>query len=350
MKARNVSLDVIRTIAITTVVIAHTVLAYGAPENLAPLQFGGTGVDLFFMLSGWLIGSQLYKELNSSNNINIIKFWTRRWMRTLPAYYVVLLFTIAQLTLTKNDFSIPYSYFFFTQNYQTSLPFFTISWSLCVEEQFYLVIAPLVLFSFKMAPNRQLTLLLVLLLLPSIFRELELFNNIKETHVSWDCCILGIILANIKHLNRTKWHYLSKYSSILFLCSVFLYLFFFANRWFPELNISDPSKLILSFIFSTWIIFVDNKNIKYPKIFQRLVIYISTRSYSIYLLHVEGFSIVNKFFAELSFFSFFILCTTATLILSEILYRIIEKPFMDLREKIKVSQHAKTNEVAKACL
>jgi peptidoglycan/LPS O-acetylase OafA/YrhL len=76
------------------------VLSYGSPSYLAPLQFGGTGVDLFFLLSGWLIGSQLFTEKQKSSTIDVKRFWIRRWMRTMPAYFVVLLATLAQLSFT----------------------------------------------------------------------------------------------------------------------------------------------------------------------------------------------------------------------------------------------------------
>lgn len=86
MNYRIRSMDFLRAVAILLVILAHTSLSYGRFPSLVPLQFGGTGVDLFFVLSGWLLGCQLFKELNKHNTINIKRFWVRRWMRTLPAY------------------------------------------------------------------------------------------------------------------------------------------------------------------------------------------------------------------------------------------------------------------------
>ncbi|MCL1479007.1 MAG: hypothetical protein MH219_16525 [Marinobacter sp.] len=75
------------------------------------------------MLSGWLLGCLLFKEM-AQGGINVRRFWVRRWMRTLPAYYVVLIYTIAQQVLTKDDPSTPWTYFFFLQNYDYPLEIF----------------------------------------------------------------------------------------------------------------------------------------------------------------------------------------------------------------------------------
>src|SRR5689334_10607942 len=90
------SLDLLRSYAILSVLLAHATLVFNPPAALAPLQAGGTGVDLFFVLSGWLLGRQLMKELDRQGSVGLTRFWSRRWLRTLPAYYVMLLLTYAQ--------------------------------------------------------------------------------------------------------------------------------------------------------------------------------------------------------------------------------------------------------------
>src|SRR5262245_60449142 len=87
------ALDTLRSAAIGGVVIAHLL-----PENLPPMpkalsnlaEFGQTGVDLFFVLSGFLIGRILIRDLRDHGDVDLRRFWWRRWMRTFPAYFATL--------------------------------------------------------------------------------------------------------------------------------------------------------------------------------------------------------------------------------------------------------------------
>jgi peptidoglycan/LPS O-acetylase OafA/YrhL len=153
---RNAWLDTLRAIAILAVIACHISSSFrelNATQDhhwlaihhwLGIAGLGGHGVDLFFVLSGWLLGCLLLSEKTRTNQIDVKRFWMRRWLRTLPAYYMVLLLTLGQRILQGRwQFDDGY-YFLFLQNYALDpLPFFGVSWSLCVEEQFYLLIAPL---------------------------------------------------------------------------------------------------------------------------------------------------------------------------------------------------------------
>src|SRR5262249_54468852 len=103
-------------------------------------NFGWIGVDLFFVLSGYLIGNQIFKPLAAGDNPSLGAFFIRRFLRTLPCYYAVL-----GIYFLWNDGAAPTAkYVFFTQNFgipETFAP----SWSLCVEEQFYLLFPLIVL-------------------------------------------------------------------------------------------------------------------------------------------------------------------------------------------------------------
>lgn len=335
--SRNLSLDCLRALAIMMVFAGHTVLSYGNSPFLEPLQFGGTGVDLFFVLSGWLIGSQLFDEQRKYSNIDLKRFWLRRWMRTFPAYYAVLILTIIQMYLTKENPEFPGHYFLFLQNYQETMPIFYVSWSLCVEEQFYLIIAPIVILLSKVPDKGKLSILVFLLSLPTFFRALGLYDSLEQTHVRWDCCVMGVLLAFIKSNHSSVWDICKLHCKTIAIFSVLIYLFFYLNRWNPNWGISDPSPLVLAFIFGMWVIWADAKPIQLSGVFYVVALYISTRSYSIYLLHPDALAVSKRLLSDQSFLVYFCISLIVTLILSEILYKLIELPFMRLRKKFKSS-------------
>jgi len=335
-------MDLLRTLAILLVILAHTVLSYGAPEHLAPLQFGGTGVDLFFVLSGWLLGGLLFKELKRNGKVDIKKFWTRRWMRTLPAYFVVLLLSVAQRYMTKENVSFPWEYFVFLQNYDYPLIFFSISWSLCVEEQFYLLIAPLLGLLSLAGKKTTTTSLFLLLILPFFFRSLGWYEHPNETHVRLDGCVMGVFLAHIHHQYPKVWSLIAKYSIQILIVSISIYLLFFVGRYYPQLGINDPGKLFLAFIFGTFVIAANKNNHWRSKLFLPGSYYIATRSYALYLLHPEILALLRRFLPDIPFLLYLSLTLAGSIIISEFLYRAVERPIMNYRENLTITKDATT--------
>lgn len=149
-KDRVFGLDLMRFIAIILVVFGHVRwMTKGFPAPIRALLHGSgiLGVELFFVLSGFLIGGILLKEFEKNNNSldfsSIKNFWARRWFRTLPNYYFILLIYILIYFTNKPDGL--WRYFLFLQNvWNTPAYFFEESWSLCIEEISYLL-SPLVL-------------------------------------------------------------------------------------------------------------------------------------------------------------------------------------------------------------
>src|ERR1700756_1739896 len=86
---RIAGLDLLRALAIVLVLVAHYPKAGIGPLTRV-LNFGWSGVDLFFVLSGYLIGRQVFAAQASGKNITLAGFYARRWLRTLPNYYAVL--------------------------------------------------------------------------------------------------------------------------------------------------------------------------------------------------------------------------------------------------------------------
>ena len=134
---RKIGLDVVRAGAISLVLVAHLA---------SQLEFCGLyGVELFFALSGFLIGGILFRRLTACPRWTfgeVKLFWSRRWWRTLPNYY---LFLMVSLPLHYYIGGLPtligiIPFFVFCQDLLSAhSTFYGVSWSLCIEEWFYLL-------------------------------------------------------------------------------------------------------------------------------------------------------------------------------------------------------------------
>lgn len=157
-KTRNPALDGCRGIAILLVVAFHW---FGAPFSDAyphsfivrVLDLGWCGVDLFFVLSGFLIGGILLDHLNSPNYFKT--FYIRRAFRILPPY-VLFIAAIELLVRIAGLGRTPWYSFLFTANFTFFLGTIWIGmqhlWSLAAEEQFYLILAPLLYWNRRVVP------------------------------------------------------------------------------------------------------------------------------------------------------------------------------------------------------
>jgi len=137
-------LDLLRACAIVWVMLFHSYIVGGLGERFAWLQRDGwMGVDLFFVLSGYLIGAQLLAPLHRGEPLRWGEFYRRRALRILPAFLVVLGVYVAWPAAREAPGLAPaWQFLTFTLNlvidYQHA-PAFSHAWSLCVEEQFYLL-------------------------------------------------------------------------------------------------------------------------------------------------------------------------------------------------------------------
>lgn len=141
-------LDNLRAAAILLVMVFH--LQGYLPTALTPIcQIGWMGVDLFFVLSGFLIGSQLLRPYSVGKCFSIREFYIRRAYRILPAFLVVLLlYCVLPIWREAPGPASIWEYLTFTWNlFLSGYPgqrAFSHAWSLCVEEHFYLVLPALV--------------------------------------------------------------------------------------------------------------------------------------------------------------------------------------------------------------
>jgi peptidoglycan/LPS O-acetylase OafA/YrhL len=146
-RERQPGLDLLRALAIIVVVIYHAALfGFKLPGRID--RFGWIGVDLFFVLSGYLIGGQLLTPLARGNKINLGRFFARRVLRIMPAYFVVLaVYFLLPSWREYPDMSQPlWKFLLSIQNVALhGGTAFSHAWSLAVEDQFYLALPFLLL-------------------------------------------------------------------------------------------------------------------------------------------------------------------------------------------------------------
>ncbi len=149
------ALDALRACAVFLVIGAHYAgsqwpAAGGVDLRLAHnpvFYFGWTGVDLFFILSGFLIGKQLWRELDRTGTVRVPRFWLRRGFRIWPLYFAML----GILTIWKGHLA-QWPDWLFLSNYFTTA--YARSWSLSTEEQFYIAVPLLLLLTTRVIPRR----------------------------------------------------------------------------------------------------------------------------------------------------------------------------------------------------
>jgi peptidoglycan/LPS O-acetylase OafA/YrhL len=142
-------LDLLRAAAIMLVLMTHYSGFVSGQATFGVVgKVGWAGVDLFFVLSGYLIGNQLLAPAARGEALSLKAFFVRRLLRTLPNYYVVLAvyWLFPGPPLGGSTMAAPWRFLTFTQNVGLAYgQTFTHSWSLCIEEQFYLLLPLVVL-------------------------------------------------------------------------------------------------------------------------------------------------------------------------------------------------------------
>jgi peptidoglycan/LPS O-acetylase OafA/YrhL len=217
-QSRVIGLDVVRSQAILCVLGCHALILFSSSLFLrsAGNCLGIFGVEQFFVLSGFLIGSILIREISSAGpGLAVVRgFWARRWYRTLPNYYFYLILNLVAAGVWHHHQARLWAYPFFLQNFAWDMPvFFNVSWSLAIEEWFYLLfpLSILVAFmAFKLTRPALLASIFAFLALPLIARlamgSHEWFVGVHMIVICrLDAIGLGLLLAYIKAFKPQAW-------------------------------------------------------------------------------------------------------------------------------------------------
>lgn len=221
-------LDTLRASAIALVFVYHYMVTVShRPTFGAASSIGWTGVDLFFVLSGYLIGNQLFSELVTTATLSLPRFYARRLLRTLPNFYVILaLYLLFPAMMGGTAPPATWRFLSFTQNIGLHTgTAFSHAWSLCIEEQFYLLLpAATLLLTATRSVRAGWTILGAFMLGGILTRSLlwqryggngeTYYNNIY--YASWcriDELLPGVALAMIRNFHPLTWQRLLRHGN-----------------------------------------------------------------------------------------------------------------------------------------
>lgn len=365
-KERIFGLDLLRTIAISLVVISHAtyILCPNSEHSLVTLLrvIGAIGVDLFFVLSGFLIGRILLKTILKTKVkfADLILFWKRRWLRTLPNYVLILVVNIVlcislEKLLPKNIGS----YFVFLQNFNTPHPdFFTEAWSLSIEEFAYLVLPFLLfitLFFWKNIDKSKLFLWGTIITIAVLFilKINYYFNTEVATYKDWsgsyrkvviyrlDAIYIGFLLVYIMQVVPG---FIKQFKVVFALFGVFiltlLHILIYWLQLLPQTHLWFYVFVYLNgLIIGLALVLPYFSVFNYSGIGKKYIEIISKTSYSIYLINYSIVLLTLKHFFEFESLSFLyrvgvlLVFFGLTFVLSLVVYRFFELPILNYRNR-----------------
>ena len=368
---RVFGLDILRATAISLVLVAHTWPSKSYVQW--PHAFAVLGVELFFVLSGFLIGGiliRLAEEGRLRQFSDVWGFWRRRWFRTLPNYYLFLALHLLWRTWVlgfPDQLRTNWQYLFFVQNFRYPPGyFFPETWSLAVEEWFYLLFPALLwiaLRAFKRPLHAWIAVIALFLIVPAGLRIWAAFSagapldlpQLNAAREAWDAVprkvvtlrldvvMYGVICALIAASWPTLWRRLARWwplgialTAISTVSIGWNVPFDAAHRWsglalWPTMAIGF-ALLLPQFARlqagESWL--------------ARATSWVAKTSYALYLCHGLVLLAVTRWLGPRTEFGlqrhtslWSLTALTLSLLVAGLVYRFFEKPMMDLRDRFE---------------
>lgn len=353
-------LDLLRAIAIAWVMLYH-VTSYGVrlPDVI---EFGWMGVDLFFVLSGFLIGWQVLKPYTVGQRPDWQRFFVRRAWRVLPAYWVVLAAYFAVPVIRESPNIQPAWHFLtFTQNmfadYHAARAFSHV-WSLCIEEHFYLLL-PAVVWLLSRKPSARKTALTALAVLaggmvlrgwiwehdvapyfhlkdgPGNFYHRYVERIYNPTYARLDGLLAGVMLAVVRGfrprwwswmMQRPLWFLAPGLAGVLATMGLSTPGYAGAVFGYPLLSLGFALILVAAASPASWV-----GRTTLPGVAQ-----LASMAFSLYLTHKAVYHLVRHYLGGVvpqATFSALLVYLGAALAVGALLYFAVERPGLRLRER-----------------
>lgn len=360
--ARLNGLDHLRATAITFVFFFHYfIISKGEPAWLPGVaKFGWTGVDLFFVLSGFLISAQLFAQVKAGQPLSYRDFFLKRVFRIIPAYLVTVgLYFIFPVFREREALPPLWRFLTFTQNLGLNLKdfgTFSHAWSLCVEEHFYLFL-PLILIALQQTNRfRNGTWLFVILFLGGFVIRyasyVYLYGPWQADDASWmywykyiyyptytrlDGLLAGIAIAALSVFSPARWRMVAGYGNWLMLPGILLLTaayFLCADQQTFTASVFGFPLIALGF---GWLVgaAISPASFLY-RWYSPVTALLANLSYALYLTHKGIIHLTRDLLAgyELHPNLMLVICTVTCLAGAYAMHILIEKPFMRLRHRV----------------
>lgn len=366
--------DLLRALAILLVMLLH-LPAEATPLPLAGIRpYGCIGVDIFFVLSGYLIGAQLMTELMRHGRIDLKSFYLRRAFRILPAFSVVLaLYALIPALRETPAMQSIWRFLTFTTNFglnPRSGGTFTEAWSLSVEAHFYLVIPVLILILKRHATVASIALLAAVIVIAGMSLRFAIWQSqvglpaaalqygdafaaylrdvYYPTYNRLDGLTFGVVLAAVRLFRPLLWErYMPPYIALVIgsiLATAALMIFSwrgaFAETNLPLLLQPLPGAVAGFPLFSAGMALILGAMLDLqPKIGRwhlPAATGIATLSYSLYLTHKGVYHLDRMVFGRenLQGLSGFVIYFATCFIAAAALWFLVEKSFLHLRDQV----------------
>ena len=374
---RAPGLDLMRGIAILWVMLFHFRYTHLPHVFYWPARYGWLGVDLFFVLSGYLIGSQLMWPYLKGSTPSLSGFYFRRAFRILPAYLTVLALYFAIPGFREAPGLSPaWQFLTFTENFRINYAVdqaFSHVWSLCVEEHFYLLLPLLVLVLMRKPRfGKAVALILGILAFGIAIRGYIYLHQLKPlllagnddfylryveriyypTDTRLDGLLVGVVLASVKTFRPLWWEKMMSRSYLLLIlgvlsCGGAMWLFF--DRFgfygtvvgFPLMSLglallvaSSISPQVLGWLErvlpGTW-----GERIR--SLSAQSFNVMATLAYSLYLTHKQIGHLDHLYlssYMQSGGWSSVMILFSSSVIAATLLYLLVERPFLRLRERL----------------
>jgi peptidoglycan/LPS O-acetylase OafA/YrhL len=360
---RAPGLDTLRALAILLVFIYHYRVFVSADVGFGLFSIvGWVGVDLFFVLSGYLIAAQLLAGTTGGRVVSLPAFYARRALRTLPLFWLVLAaYFLFPATMGGREPPPLWRFLTFTQNFGLQPgTAFSHAWSLCIEEQFYLVLPALLLAGLRLRLGRRSGwALLGTLILLGITARGVLWSRYGlasggriDGYYPWiyyatlcrfDEFLPGVAVAMLQHLHPDTWQRLTRHGRLLFAAAVAATAAVLYGAW----RHYEADGVGYYFFMSTFgysliamafgLLVLAALSPGHPLARWRIpgAAALAAWSYAIYLSHKAVGVIVKRQLLDWQPAPWFLFAAVAvtSLLVGWLLYRGVELPFMRLRQR-----------------